>query len=194
MRGASSVVVDMVIVGPAYDVMQPDTVIVPARAAICHSAWYNTTGKFDDDLALIYVEDVSELGHVRIATMDSGAASLPLADYQNAYFAGWGKNGDNRFLQGGPARVSDVGETFIEVNNSGAFSPCVGDSGGPLYVDRDGDPRVVGVLSSVTTDACPPFGLAFYMRLKTYENWIRRVMAICVRDEQFICAEETDRV
>lgn len=193
MRGAATLVVDMVIVAPANDVMQPDTIIVPATAAICHWAWYNSTGKFDDDVALIYVEDVSRLDHVQIATMDSAAAPLPPSDYQNAYFAGWGKNGENRFLQGGRVSVTEIGETFIEVDNSGQFSPCVGDSGGPLYLYRDGQPRVVGVLSSVTTDACPPFGIAFYMRLKTYEDWVRHVMIMCIREGEFVCLPETDR-
>lgn len=187
MRGTSTEVVDMILVGPREDVMQAESIIVPVAGAVCHSAWFSQTGKFDDDLALVYVEDVGPLHDVKIATMDSSAAPLPPSVYDTAYFAGWGKNGDNRFLQGGSLTVSNVGETFIMTDNGGEFAPCVGDSGGPLYVYRDGRPRVVGVLSSVTTDACPPFDRAFYMRLKTFEGWIRTTMKICEQKGQFVC-------
>lgn len=190
MRGTSAVIVDMMIIAPQNDVMQANAKIVPVSAGICHSAWFNSTGKFDDDIALIYAEDVTGLEAVQIAKLDTAAAPLPPADYENAYFAGWGKNGDNRFLQGGPVNVSNLGEAFILGNNNGAFGPCVGDSGGPLYVGRDGAPRVVGVLSSVTTDACPPYGLAFFMRVKSFQDWIQRAMTTCIKEGVFICRRE----
>ncbi len=187
MRGTSAVVVDMVVIAPQNDVMQEDAVIVPVTGAVCNRSWYSDTGKFDDDIALLYIEDVSRLSDVKIATMDSAAAPLPVSEYEDAYFAGWGKNGENRFLQGGPLTISHIGGAFIMANNGGEFSPCVGDSGGPLYVGRDGQPRLVGVLSSVTMDACPPYDLAFYVRLKTYDVWLRNVMKLCEQGGKFVC-------
>lgn len=187
MRGSSAVVVDMIIIAPQDDVMQEDAVIVPVSGAICHSAWYSSTGKFDDDIALVYVDDVSRLNDVAIATLDSASTPLGRSEYDDAYFAGWGKNGENRFLQGGPLKIAHVGGAFIMADNGGAFSPCVGDSGGPLYVGRDGKPRLVGVLSSVTTDACPPYDLAFYVRVKSYDVWLRNVMKLCEQSGQLVC-------
>ena len=190
LRGVGDRAVDMIIVAPAEDVMQQDAVIVPVTGAVCHAAWYSDTGKFDDDVALLYVQDPSLLAGVDIAVMDSGSAPLPHSAYESAYFAGWGKNGDNRFLQGGPVRVSRIGEAFILAEAQSEFGPCVGDSGGPLYVDRDGGPRVVGILSSVTTDACPPYDRAFYMRVKSFENWTRTVMLLCRQNGRFVCGRE----
>ncbi len=193
MRGMAAKVIDMVIIDPGEDVMQPETKIVPVTGAICHAAWYSETGKFDDDIALVHVSDVSGLGSVKTATLDSGAAPLPKEVYQQAYFAGWGKNGRNRFLQGGDLTITTIGETFILGDNKGEFAPCVGDSGGPLYVENDGHPRVVGVLSSVTSDSCPPFDRAFYTRVKTLEGWIRTAMKLCRQNETFVCdAIETE--
>ena len=190
MRGVGDRALDMIIVAPAEDVMDQDAVIVPVTGAICHAAWFSDTGKFDDDIALIYVEDPSPLSDIDIAVLDAGAAPYPPQAYDAAYFAGWGKNGDNRFLQGGPVRVSRIGEAFILAEAKNEFGPCVGDSGGPLYIERDGGPRVVGVLSSVTTDACPPYDRAFYMRVKSFENWIRNVMELCRQNGRFVCGRE----
>ena len=187
MRGPSAQVVDMVIVAPAEDVMQPESVIVPISGAVCHSAWYSDTGKFDDDVALVYVEDVSDLSGVDIARTDAGEMPIQMTSGDEVYFAGWGKNGQNRFLQGGALTVRNVGETFIMADNSGEFAPCVGDSGGPLYLETDAGPRVVGVLSSVTMDACPPYDRAFYMRLKSFDVWMTRAMSICRQNGRFVC-------
>ncbi len=187
MRGPASQVIDMILIAPAQDVMQPETVIVPIEGAVCHSAWYSDTGKFDDDIALVYVEDTEPLSEVEIASTDLGDMPIPIGAGDTAYFAGWGKNGQNRFLQGGPLVVRNVGETFIMVDNGGRFAPCVGDSGGPLYVPTSNGPQVVGVLSSVTVDACPPFDRAFYMRLKSFDVWMQRAMSICEQDGRFVC-------
>lgn len=187
MRGPTSQVIDMILIAPAHDVMQPETVIVPIEGAVCHSAWYSDTGKFDDDIALVYVEDTEPLSEVEIARTDLGDMPLPISAGDTAYFAGWGKNGQNRFLQGGPLVVRNVGETFIMVDNGGRFAPCVGDSGGPLYVPTTNGPQVVGVLSSVTVDACPPSDRAFYMRVKSFDVWMRRAMSICEQGGRFVC-------
>ena len=189
MKGPSAVVLDMMLVAPRPDVMQEDTPLLPIDGAVCHAAWYSATGKFDDDIALLHVSDVSRISEVEIATMDSGAAPLEAEAYDHAFFAGWGKNGENRFLQGGSLMIDQIGETFILGNNQGGFSPCVGDSGGPLYVSTTGRPRMVGVLSSVTRDGCPPYDLAFYTRVKTFEHWARNAMKLCRQNGEFVCKE-----
>lgn len=191
MKGASSAsVIDMVVVKPRADVMQVDSVILPVDGAVCHAAWYSGTGKFDDDIALVHVSDVSALADVKIARIDSASAPLAPEVYENTYFAGWGKNGRNRFLQGDNLAIEEIGETFLLGDNRGDFAPCVGDSGGPLYAETTAGPRVVGVLSSVTQDACPPYDLAFYTRVKTFEPWIRTATKLCHQNGAFVCKVE----
>ena len=187
MRGTSRTVVDMLIIAPQGDVALDDAQIIPVKAGMCHAAWYSPTGKFDDDIALLYVEDTKQLSAVDVPSLDIFEPHMPAHLLTGGVFAGWGKNGDNRFLQSGSARITEVGETFILTDNRGEFSPCVGDSGGPLYVDKEGAPHVVGVLSSVTRDGCPRYDKAFYMRLKTYADWIQTVMKVCVQDDKFVC-------
>jgi hypothetical protein len=188
-RGTSASVYDMLIIAPQVDTAAEDAVIVPVEGAVCHHAWYDETNKFDDDIALLYVDDPSPLGDVPIARLD-GADGFTLAPdaFDRLHFAGWGKNGDNRFLQGGPLELMALGETLVLARQVDGFGPCVGDSGGPLYATRGVHPPVVaGVLSSVTNDACPPYDRAFYVRLKSFAEWISGAMATCVQKGRFVC-------
>lgn len=157
-----------------------------------------TTGKvFDmiviaaqEDVALLFVEDVALLSETRIADLDTDSRPIPVRYFSEAYFAGWSKNGNNRFLQGAPLDISELGETLVLADNHGRLSPCVGDSGGPLYVPYKGKPWLAGVLSSVTRDQCPPYDRAFYVRVKTFEHWISRVMRNCYQKGQFVCLRQ----
>jgi hypothetical protein len=190
MRGPSGQVYDMIVVVPEEDVAREGTAISPVNAAVCHSAWYDTTGKFDDDIALLYVEDVRALNGVDIASLDSYRAPLDAEYYQNAYFGGWGKNGANRFFQGGKLFIESIGEMFLLGNNNGGFAPCVGDSGGPLFVETEYGPKVVGVLSAVTDDTCRTYDKAFYIRVKSFGDWINSAKRNCEQDGRFVCATE----
>jgi len=178
---------DTLIVAPGSDIRAEGTQILGVDHALCHSAAASPTGRFDDDVALLYVDDVSGLEPVPSARLGLSGRGLSADDVENAYFAGWGKNGDNRFLQGGPLRVTTIGAVQLLAEPTEGFGPCVGDSGGALYVPSPTGPRVIGLLSSVTRDACPPYGLAFYVRIGAYRDWIRRTVATCVQDGVFIC-------
>ena len=190
-RSAAMNVYDMLIVAPQVDVATEDAVIVPVDGAVCHGAWYDETNKFDDDIALLYVADPGPLAGVPIARLDGADGfSLPPEAFDRLYFAGWGKNGDNRFLQGGPLARIALGETLILTNQQDGFGPCVGDSGGPLYAAGGGrEPVVAGVLSAVTNDACPPYDRAFYVRVRSFIDWIDAAMATCVQQGRFVCRE-----
>lgn len=188
-RGRPASVYDMLIIAPQADVATADARILPVEGAVCHEAWYDQTNKFDDDVALVYVADTAGLADVPVARLDGADGfSLPPRAFERLYFAGWGKNGDNRFLQGGMLELIALGETLVLADETGGFGPCVGDSGGPLYAAGGGrEPVVAGVLSSVTNDACPPYDRAFYVRVKSFAEWIRGAMATCVQEGQFVC-------
>jgi len=188
-RGHAASVYDMLIIAPQADVATADARILPVEGAVCHEAWYDQTNKFDDDVALVYVADTAGLADVPVARLDGADGfTLPPQAFERLYFAGWGKNGDNRFLQGGMLDLIALGETLVLADETGGFGPCVGDSGGPLYAAGGGrEPVVAGVLSSVTNDACPPYDRAFYVRVKSFAEWIRGAMATCAQDGQFVC-------
>jgi secreted trypsin-like serine protease len=187
-RGTSGRVHDIILISPAQDILTPESVIVPVRHAVCHRAWFSDTGKFDDDIALLYIEETSRLRSVPVVERDNAHAPLRVSAYETAYFGGWGKNGSNRFLTGGPLRIAELGELLLLGDNNGALSPCIGDSGGPLFVRTHRGPEMVGVLSSVSETACPPFGLSVYVRIKAYDDWIDRVIRNCVRKHRFVCS------
>ncbi len=182
---------DVILLAAEKDIADSKTRIIPVDHAVCHKAWQSETGKFDDDIAMLYVADVSHLEGVEIASLDRPENELRLEHYKTSYFAGWGKNGGNRYLRGGALNITLLGEMFILGDNNGGFSPCVGDSGGPLYV-RTGDTAVVaGVLSSITREACPPFGQSFYVRIKTFDHWIKRVMRNCEQRGRYVCQPDS---
>jgi hypothetical protein len=178
---------DSLLIHPREDVAQQDARIIPVDNALCHDAWYSATSKFDDDIALLHVADATALDPLAIIPMEADGDVLTLSDFIGARFGGWSKNGDNRFLQGGPVAVNTLGNTYLTASPVEDFGPCVGDSGGPLFVDRPGGPITVGVLSAVTDDTCPPYGEAFYIRVKSYRSWIDRAIATCAQDGRFLC-------
>ncbi len=189
LRGDTRPIYDIAIAAPREDVDQPDTPLVPVSGAVCHSAYFSSTGRFDDDLALLYVEDPAPLGDVAIVPYDTREAPLPKEAFTSARFGGWGKNGQNRFLQGSDLNVTTIGETLILADNETEFGPCTGDSGGPMLVDGENGPVIAGVLSAVTTDRCPLWGQAYYARVKTFSDWITNAIAICGQGQGFACSE-----
>lgn len=178
---------DSLLVHPRNDVAEEATRVVPVAQALCHDAWFSQTGKFDDDIALLYVRASADLDPLPIIPTEHEADGLTLSDFLGARFGGWSKNGDNRFLQGGPVAVNTLGNTYLTASPVEDFGPCVGDSGGPLFIDRPEGTVTVGVLSAVTDDTCPPYGEAFYIRVKSYGRWIDRAMATCVQEGRFVC-------
>ncbi len=182
---------DVILLAAGKDIADSKARIIPVDHAVCHKAWQSETGKFDDDVAMLYVADETHLEGVEIASLDTPENELRLEDYKTSYFAGWGKNGVNRYLRGGALDITLLGEMFILGDNKGGFSPCVGDSGGPLYVRKGEAPIVAGVLSSITREACPPFGQSFYVRVKTFDRWIDRVMRNCVQKGRYVCQSES---
>lgn len=178
---------DTLLIAPKPDIAEESAVIMPVERALCNAAWYSGTGKFDDDIALLYVADTTALADLPVTPIERPADGFTVPDFSAPRFAGWGKNGDNRFLQGGPVMFDTFGTLFLTVSPVGDFGPCVGDSGGPLFAATPKGTRIVGVLSSVTDDACPPYGQAFYVRTRAFADWLDRAMATCRQKGRFVC-------
>lgn len=179
---------DMIIIQPRLDVHEADTRITPVDSAFCHGAYNHESRKFDDDIALLYVKDSANLEGIAIVNIDTPDDDLQQDRFLQTRIAGWGKNGQNRFLQGGKVNLTNIGQTLMMSENIGPLGPCVGDSGGPLYVNAKGtEPLVGGILQSVTRGSCPADNNAFFLRLESYAGWIDRLIGMCDKDGAFVC-------
>ncbi|OTF81036.1 Group 3 mite allergen-like protein (serine protease) [Euroglyphus maynei] len=55
---------------------------------------------------------------------------------------------------------------------SRSHSPCYGDSGSGLIIERNGRPYLVGITSSIVAASCEPNNVALFTDVSFYYNWI----------------------
>jgi|GEM_PF-2190102 len=180
-------VYDVIAVTPSEDVRQPGTRVTPIAGAVCHSEHGVSRLRYPTDIALFYVEDVTPFLGLPIAELEHGGLQLDQSAFQTAYVSGWGSNGGSRYLQGGPVKISQFGESVLVSERIGARGPNVGDSGAPLYIDYGQGPLVVGVLSQVTQDSQALGDTGIYVRAKSIRDWVMRTKAVCEVDGAYVC-------
>ncbi len=178
---------DVIAITPSDDTASDGTQVVGLSGALCHGAYGMSRGQYPNDIALFYLQDVSAFSAVEIAEIEAPALRLRTTDFTYAYISAWGKNGGTRYLQGGPVRISEVGEAILISERIGARGPNQGDSGAPLYIDFGAGPIVVGVLSQVTQDALERGDTGIYVRAKAMYDWIERTKAVCEQDGRYVC-------
>ena len=161
------------------------------KVALCHAAYGGDADGFRNDLALIRLSDRTRpaADHaVPLANLVPTSRTLSPQTYQTADMAGWGltafDGGLSRQLLSAELTVAEVTETEIVVTSRAGAGPCLGDSGGPLYVvEPDGRRVLVGLLSTVEPDAdgryCQGAYRGRFVNLQAYGDWIERVMATC---------------
>ncbi len=169
----------------------PMAQIVTASAAVCHAAYSGSSTSYNNDVALIRVDDdaLPGLAGVPLATFGTTDKSLSAVSYPTVDMAGWGLTGFSEGLSNellaATLGVDTVGPANIRVASLRGAGPCIGDSGGPLYVtEANGDRVVVGVLSVVeqnreTGQFCSGDYKGRYTNLQGYTDWINRVIATC---------------
>jgi len=180
-------VYDVIAVTPSEDVRQPGTRVTPISGAVCHSEHGVSRLRYPTDIALFYIEDVTPFIDLSIAELEYGGLQLDQSAFQTAYISGWGSNGGSRYLQGGPVRISQFGESVLVSERIGARGPNVGDSGAPLYIDYGRGTLVVGVLSQVTQDSEALGDTGIYVRAKSIRDWVMRTKAVCEVDGAYVC-------
>ena len=183
------------IIGEAENLRSPLARVTQGEFAICHGGYAGTANGYANDLALIRLtdEEVASLGNVPVARY--GATEMPLApaNYASGDMAGWGLTHFggklSNALLSAKIRITGTGPSTIYVASQGGAGPCVGDSGGPLYVtEADGARTAVGVLSVVeqnreTGQFCAGDYNGRYTNLQGYADWMTSVMALCDADE-----------
>lgn len=179
------------VIGDAANLRSPEARITAAESAICHGGYLGTDNGYSNDIALLRLsaEQAAAIPGVPVARV--GATALPFApaNYPTGEMAGWGLT---RFggqlsndLLATAIRITAVGPAAITVASQAGAGPCIGDSGGPLYVtEADGSKSVVGILSVVeqnraTGQFCAGDYNGRYTNLQGYTGWIDSVIALC---------------
>jgi hypothetical protein len=179
------------LIGDAANLRSPLARVTSGTVAVCHAGYLGTANGYANDLALIRLDDdqVAPIADVPVARYGATVKPLAPANYPTADMAGWGLTRyggqlSNNLLTTQLA-ITANGPSVIYVASAGGAGPCVGDSGGPLYVtEADGTKTVVGVLSVVeqnrtTGEFCAGDYNGRYTNLQGYAGWMDAVMARC---------------
>nr|WP_321360897.1 trypsin-like serine protease [uncultured Hyphomonas sp.] len=184
------------IIGTAENLHSPLAHTTEGDLAICHGGYAGTANGYANDLALIRLSDAeaAALGDVPVARY--GATDKPLApvNYPAGDMAGWGLTHFggklSNSLLSASIRITGTGPATIYVASQAGAGPCLGDSGGPLYVtEADGSKTAVGILSVVeqnreTGQFCAGDYNGRYTNLQGYTGWLSDVMALCDSNEE----------
>ncbi|MCA8901175.1 MAG: trypsin-like serine protease [Hyphomonas sp.] len=183
------------IIGEAENLRSPLARVTQGEFAVCHAGYAGTANGYANDIALIKLtpEEVEALGAVPVARHGATEKPLAPANYASADMAGWGITSFGGQLSpdllAANIRITGAGPSTIFVASQAGAGPCVGDSGGPLYVtEEDGTKTMVGVLSVVeqnrtTGEFCAGDYNGRYTNLQGYEDWMNSVMALCEAEE-----------
>ncbi len=164
---------------------------VNAQTTICHASYGGSRSQYANDIALVRVGDdmLADLSDVPVARYGASLKPLGPANYQTVDMAGWGLTGFDENLSNSllTARLTlmGAGPAIINVASLDGAGPCVGDSGGPLFVtEEDGTKTVVGVLSVVeqntsTGEFCQGQYNGRYTNLQGFSDWISNVISAC---------------
>lgn len=179
------------VIGDAANLRSPAARITAASSAICHGGYLGTDNAYSNDIALLRLspEQASALAAVPVARTGATAKALAPANYATGEMAGWGLTRYTGQLSNdlmmSALKITAVGPAAITVASHGGAGPCIGDSGGPLYVsEADGSKTVVGILSVVeqnraTGRFCDGEYNGRFTNLQGYTGWIDAVIAFC---------------
>lgn len=178
-------------IGDAANLRSPAARITAAETAICHGGYLGTDNGYSNDIALLRLspEQAALITAVPVARTGATSFALAPANYPTGEMAGWGLTRfggqlSNDLLKTS-LKITAVGPAAITVASQGGAGPCIGDSGGPLYVtEPDGARTLVGVLSVVeqnhaTGQFCAGDYNGRYTNLQGYAGWIDAVIALC---------------
>ncbi len=164
--------------------------IAEAEISVCHAAYDGRRSNFSNDVALLRLSeaDAARLGDVPVANVATTQKPLTPFNYPTAEMAGWGLTGFSESLSpvllSAPLNVVSTGPGMIVISSRNGSGPCVGDSGGPLYItEEDGKKVVVGALSVVEQNAegafCEGEYRGRYTNLQGYVGWMESVTRVC---------------
>lgn len=179
------------VIGEAANLRSPEAKRAFADYAVCHAGYEGTANGYANDIALVRLSEEQVAGFANVPLARFGATAQPLApaNYPIAEMAGWGLTRFDGELSNDllttRLKILNAGPAAITVTSENGAGPCIGDSGGPLYVtEADGSKTVVGILSVVeqnraTGHFCEGEYNGRYTNLQGYAGWMASVMALC---------------
>ncbi|MEO1028207.1 MAG: trypsin-like serine protease [Pseudomonadota bacterium] len=178
------------IVGTA-DLQSPAARKIEADAVICHGGYTGQTGRYANDIALLHIPDaqLSQLSETPVSQLEATSTALTPSQYPIVHMAGWGLTGFEQelssMLQTTDLTLVGSGPATIIVESQNGSGPCIGDSGGPLFVtEPSGTRTLIGVLSVIEAGAesgsyCEGDYKARYTNTAGFIDWIQDVMLYC---------------
>lgn len=182
---------EVTIVAGVNQLNNPAAVRLSAETTICHSSYGGSAEEYANDIALIKMapEAAPFLETVPIADYGLTEKLLGATNYPTVDMAGWGltsfSSSVSNELLTATLKTNNVGPAIISIASMGGSGPCVGDSGGPLYVtEDDGSKVLVGMLSVVennlsTGKFCEGQYNGRYTNLQGFLPWVEAVMNVC---------------
>ena len=167
---------------------------IPVDFAICHDGFVGRNNQFENDIALLHVEE-SQLAHLsEVPIVSWGMTAVPFSTvrFSAARVGGWGLksfNGElNDHLQKMELDILHIDDRLIRLTSRAGRGPCVGDSGGPLIVEDGGKPVLMGVLSTISANQaghmCEGSYVSNYTNLASYQRWVVNTMLTCNADKK----------
>ena len=174
---------------------------IEAEWSACHAAYAGQEGGLANDIALIKISEETAAGltDIPVATLLANDDTMSPTTTPFARMAGWGMTTPGGSLSttllGTNVEVKSIGPALIKVGSINGAGPCVGDSGGPLFIEgSQGQPVLWGVLSGVekaTNQACSGDYVARYTNLQGYSSWINNVISACATNAD-LCSKSSD--
>jgi hypothetical protein len=156
--------------------------VVDVAQSVVHPN-YPATGVYDDLVVLILAEPVEDVAPRKIASAESlsNARTTRLVGFGNTDFGGTTGYGQRQLVDVGiasddPAYGARPETEFVAGAVGLDKDSCKGDSGGPAYIDVDGEWQLAGATSRGTSIApriCGDGGI--YTRVHAYVDWIESI-------------------
>jgi len=156
---------------------------------------YSSIGRTASDVFPGYLFPAYDIAVVTFAESFAGMPALlsnksPLVGDTLA-LVGFGLTGE----EGSEYGIGNVGQTKIDYLDSHRIfwdfeggdesNTCLGDSGGPAYIDFGSGYRLVGITSGGTSESCSEGDLSFDMRIDAYLDWLVQITEGDLRVEYF---------